>query len=299
MSSKVNIVMSAYNGEKYIRKQLDSLLEQKYKNIEIYVRDDCSTDATLQILNEYKEKYGIHVLTGKNLGFAASFFEVMRYAEDGDYWAFCDQDDIWFPDKILRAVKYLDKMDQKKPLLYYSLSSMFAGDDEDHSIGVQKPPKGSLCFRRAMTGTFGVGFSMVINKRLRDEMLKCDPYKVHSHDWLAGAIALGFGKIKIDNKICAGYRRLDTSVTKITFSKRMKWFFSSLKKDGDVRERNREYYRVYKDQLDEENLSWAKSFGEEKLTWRMQMKKVLCLKRWRPSVSSEIVMRFLMLKGKI
>lgn len=299
MSSKVNIVMSAYNGEKYIRKQLDSLLEQKYKNIEIYVRDDCSTDTTLQILNEYKEKYGIHVLTGENLGFAASFFEVIRYAEDGDYWAFCDQDDIWFPDKILRAVKCLDKMNQEKPLLYYSLSSMFAGDDEEQCLGIQKPPKGSLCFRRAMTGTFGVGFSMVINKRLRNEMLKCNPYKVHSHDWLAGAIALGFGELKIDNKICAGYRRLDTSVTKITFSKKIKWFLNSLNKEGDVRERNREYYRVYKDQLDEENLSWAKSFGEEKLTWRMQMKKVLCLKRWRPSVSSEIVMRFLMLKGKI
>lgn len=296
MNSKVNIVISTYNGEKYIKEQLDSLLAQSYENIEIYVRDDGSSDQTMQILETYKDKHGIHVYQGKNKGFAASFFDVLEYANEGDYWAFCDQDDIWYPNKIKLAVEWLDSQDQEMPLLYYSLSEMF---DEKGSLGIQKPPKNSLCFRRAMTGTFGVGFSMVVNKRLRDEMLQSDPYRVHSHDWLAGAIALGFGVLHMEEVVCAKYRRLDTSVTKISFRKKVKWLCTSLKQDGDVRQRNIEFYKKYKEKLNSENEQWARVFGKPELSLKTQIKKVFYPKRWRPSMSSEIVMRCLMMLGKI
>lgn len=297
MSSKVNIVMSAYNGEKYIREQLDSLLRQDYENCEIYVRDDGSKDDTVKILREYEKEHGIHVIEGKNQGFSASFFEVLRAAEEGDYWSFCDQDDIWFPEKIRFAVKWLDQQDQKKPLLYYSLSEMF--DESGKCLGIQEPPKGSLCFRRAMTGTFGVGFSMVINRKLREEMLTCDPYKVHSHDWLAGAIALGFGKVHVNHKICARYRRLDSSVTKISLKKKLQWASSMLRDDGDVAERNREYIRNYKGKLSPQKRKTAALFENEKYPFKVRLKKAFYPKRWRPGVSSELVMRFLMLAGKV
>lgn len=295
MKSRVNIVVSTYNGEKYIKEQMDSLLAQDYDNIRIYVRDDESSDNTLKILRQYEKQGDICVIQGKNKGFSASFFNVLEYAKEGEYWAFCDQDDIWFPEKISLAVKWLDAQNQNQPLLYYSLSEMF---DENGVLGLQEPPKNSLCFRRAMTGTFGVGFSMVVNKRLRDEMLKCDPDKVHSHDWLAGAIALGFGKIYVESKICARYRRLETSVTKISFTKKIKWLCSSICDQGDVRERNVEFYRQYKDCLPDKNRYWSKLFGDE-LSLQTQLKKVFYRKRWRPSLSSEVVMRFLMAIGKV
>lgn len=297
MSSKVNIVMSTYNGEKYIREQMDSLLSQTYDNIEIYVRDDGSKDDTVRILKEYQEKHAIHLIEGKNIGFSASFFEVLAAAEDGEYWSFCDQDDIWFPEKVSLAVEWMERQKQDKPLLYYSLSEMF--DESGKILGIQEPPKGSLCFRRAMTGTFGVGFSMVINRQLRAEMLKCDPDQVHSHDWLAGAIALGFGKMHVNHKICARYRRLDSSVTRISLSRKVRWAFSMLRDDGDVAERNREYIRVYRERLSPQKREIAELFNIEKYSLKKSLKKAFYPKRWRPGISSEIVMRVLMLTGKV
>lgn len=297
MSSKVNIVMSTYNGEKFLREQLDSLLNQKYQNCEIFVRDDGSKDGTVEILEEYEEKYGIHVIRGKNMGFCASFFEVLALADIGDYWSFCDQDDIWFSDKLSYAVQWLDSQKQDIPLLYHSSSEMI--DEEGNRIGIQDPPRGSLCFRRAMTGTFGVGFSMVINRRLREEMLKCNPYKVHAHDWLAGAIALGFGKVYVNHRICAKYRRLDSSVTRVSFCRKIKWFLSMLRDSGDVAERNCEYIKVYKGELSPQKQGIAELFEGRHYSLKIRLKKVFWSKRWRPSVSSELVMRFLMMAGKV
>lgn len=297
MNSKVNIVMSTYNGEKYIREQMDSLLSQTYENIEIYVRDDGSKDDTVKILKEYEESHGIHVIDGENMGFSASFFEVLAAAEDGDYWSFCDQDDIWFPEKVSHAVKWLDGQKQDKPLLYYSLSEMF--DESGKSLGIQEPPRGSLCFRRAMTGTFGVGFSMVINRRLREQMLRCDPDKVHAHDWLAGAIALGFGKVHVNHKICARYRRIESSVTRITLDRKIKWALATLYNNGDVAERNREYLRVYKGNLSSQKREIAELFDNGNYSLKKRLKKAFYPKRWRPGFSSELVMRFLMLAGKV
>lgn len=294
---KVNIILSAYNGEKYIREQLDSLLEQSYPNIAVYVRDDGSGDGTAAILKEYEKAGSITFIQGENLGFCGSFMELLRLAQDGDYWSFCDQDDIWYPDKVKLATEWLAGQEQDKPLLYYSLSEMVGEDGE--SLGLQKPPKHSLSFYRAMTGTFGVGFSMVINRRLREEMLKCDPAKVHSHDWLAGAVALGFGKVHVNRKVCAMYRRLDSSVTRITFWKKVAWGMAMLKDQGDVRERNMEYYRVYKDELPPKRERIASLFGEEGYSFKNSLIKVFYPRRWRPGIVSEIVMRGLMLIGKV
>ncbi len=294
---KVNVVISTYNGEKYIQEQLSSLFGQEYQNIDIYVRDDGSGDKTIQILQKYAESGQIVLLKGENVGYCKSFMKLLEMTEEGDYWAFCDQDDIWYPDKVRLAVEWMESQRQDKPLLYYSLSKMI--DEQGNKLGIEKPPKKALNFYRAMTGTFGVGFSMVINKALREEMLKCNPEKVHAHDWLAGAVALGFGKVHVNQKICAKYRRLDTSVTRISFMKKITWALSMLKNDGDVKDRNIEYYRVYKKNLPSDKAKVASLFGGRKYSLRKSLIKAFYPKSWRPNISSEIVMRCLMLIGKV
>lgn len=294
---RVNVILSTYNGEKYIEEQLASLLAQDYPNINIYIRDDGSTDSTIMILEKYVRQGKIHLLQGENLGFCGSFFELLKETKDGDYWSFCDQDDIWEKDKIQRAVVCMEKQNAERPLLYYSLSMMV--DEEGKELGVQEPPKGSMCFRRALTGTFGVGFSMVINRTLREYMLRCDYKRVHSHDWLAGAIALGMGDVILDRKICAKYRRLESSVTKITFEKKIKWFLNMLTEQGDVKERNMEYSRCFFNQLSEENRNWLNLFNKEKYSLWASLKKACYLHRWRPSLGSEAAMRILMIMGRV
>ena len=89
---KVAILLSTYNGEKYVKEQIDSFLNQTYKNVEIIVRDDGSKDSTVKILKEYQNNYNnIKLTVGKNLGFIKSFFELLKLG-DADYYAFADQD---------------------------------------------------------------------------------------------------------------------------------------------------------------------------------------------------------------
>lgn len=109
MSRKVAILLSAYNGEKYLEAQLDSLLKQKGCEIEIFIRDDGSTDRTLEIVQKYEnELQNVHVNSGKNIGYRDSFFELLFTAKDFDYYAFCDQDDVWMEDKLSAALEFLE-----------------------------------------------------------------------------------------------------------------------------------------------------------------------------------------------
>ena len=109
---KVAIIMSTYNGEPFIRQQLDSILNQTYKNIELVVRDDGSKDKTVEIIKEYQEKYeNIKFFQGENLGFVKSFFELLKLTE-ADYYSYADQDDIWIENKIEPAVNSLNKLDE-------------------------------------------------------------------------------------------------------------------------------------------------------------------------------------------
>ncbi len=96
----VSIALPVYNGEKYIREQLDSIYNQTYKNIEVVVSDDCSTDGTVKILEEYSQKYGLkYCVNEKNLGLNKNYVQAASLAS-GEYIAFSDCDDIWLPEKI-------------------------------------------------------------------------------------------------------------------------------------------------------------------------------------------------------
>jgi glycosyltransferase involved in cell wall biosynthesis len=101
----VSVVLGTYNGEKYLKEQINSILWQTYANIELIIADDCSTDETQTILKEYAGKYeNVHLyLNGTNLGLVRNFERAVQYAQ-GEYIAFADQDDIWLPEKIQRLV---------------------------------------------------------------------------------------------------------------------------------------------------------------------------------------------------
>lgn len=99
-NSLVSIAMATYNGEKYLRDQLDSIYSQSYKNIEVIACDDCSSDKTVEILKEYNERFGLqYFINEKNLGYTKNFEKAISFCQ-GEYIALSDQDDIWLPEKI-------------------------------------------------------------------------------------------------------------------------------------------------------------------------------------------------------
>ncbi|WP_296023787.1 glycosyltransferase [uncultured Treponema sp.] len=110
MSIKVSIALASYNGEKYIREQLDSILSQTVKDFELIVCDDCSKDSTLQILREYERKdRRIKIFENEqNLGFKKNFEKAILLCS-GEYIALSDQDDIWTKDHLEKLFSIIGK----------------------------------------------------------------------------------------------------------------------------------------------------------------------------------------------
>lgn len=123
------IMLSTYNGEKFLPELLDSLYNQENVNIHILVRDDGSIDATLKILEEYKKHFAkMSIIKGDNVGAAKSFFlllsEAVRLKKMYDFYAFCDQDDVWMKNKLFQSAACLRKSNNTYQLLYCSTLSV-------------------------------------------------------------------------------------------------------------------------------------------------------------------------------
>lgn len=101
------VLLSTYQGERYLREQLDSILAQKDVRVTLLVRDDGSRDGTLAILREYEARGCLTLLTGPNIGYRHSFMELCKQAPAADYYAFADQDDVWLPEKLSHAIGQL------------------------------------------------------------------------------------------------------------------------------------------------------------------------------------------------
>lgn len=117
INKKVDILMPTYNGEKYLREQLDSILNQTYKDIRLIISDDCSKDSTSEILKEYKEKDNrVEIyLQENNLGVVKNIEYLLKKVENPLYML-ADQDDVWLPEKIEKSV---EKLEQEKADLVF------------------------------------------------------------------------------------------------------------------------------------------------------------------------------------
>ncbi len=188
---KVLVLMSTYNGEKFIREQLDSLFAQKEVEASVLVRDDGSSDSTLAILDEYRVKYPLDYYTGDNLKPARSFMHLLFQAPDCDYYAFCDQDDVWDSGKLSAAVKALSRTD--KPAMYYCAMTLV--DEHLKPIGAYFRPES---FTRSLAASclFGdeiAGCTMVFNRALMQEVRLYEPDYLTMHDGWVHRVCLAVG----------------------------------------------------------------------------------------------------------
>lgn len=107
-TKSVQVVMSTYNGEKYLKEQIDSILSQEGVDVRLYIRDDGSSDRTTDILASYQEHKNVKIEKGNNLGFAKSFLTALDECDEADYYAFSDQDDVWEKDKLSTAIQSIN-----------------------------------------------------------------------------------------------------------------------------------------------------------------------------------------------
>ena len=109
----VQILLATYNGEKYLKHQLESILKQDYEQWGLLIADDCSSDNTLSIIEEFVAKdkrISTLPMLNNNIGSSETFFRLLRCA-DADYVMFCDQDDVWMPCKIRSSMSKMREME--------------------------------------------------------------------------------------------------------------------------------------------------------------------------------------------
>lgn len=217
--NKIAILISTYNGEKYIQELLTSIFSQTYKNIEVIVRDDLSTDNTVKILENNNDNI-LLLSSEKNLGVINSFETLLNYAlenTNSKYFMFCDQDDIWEEDKVESTLKKMLDMSKeninKKILVHTDLTIV-----NEKLIVINKsmmnythvnPTLNSL--NRLLIQNTITGCTVMINRQLAQKCLPI-PNNCIMHDWWIGLVASEFGEIGYVEKSTIKYRQHDNNV---------------------------------------------------------------------------------------
>lgn len=204
---KVNVLLSTFNGMQFLKQQLDSIANQDYESIEVSIRDDGSTDGTYNFCREYvKKKKGWDVTVGKNIGVFQSFMQLLLNADPkAEYYAFCDQDDMWFTDKISRAVKAFEKKEKPEiPTLY--CTRVLIADKNLDNVKVSRMPK-HISLHSALVENVAQGSTIVLNQTARNVLIKNIPEKLPIHDWWCYLLIAAMGEIIFDPNPSMIYRK--------------------------------------------------------------------------------------------
>ena len=197
-------------------------MEQDYREIFLAIRDDGSTDHTVEILKQYEEKYkNISVKQEENVGVIKSFFELVQNAdENSDYYAFSDQDDKWLKHKISRAVECLEKEDRDIPLLYCSNKILVDKELNPIHSEIDYTKEMFPSFGNALVQNICTGCTCVFNKKLYESIKNNIPNKIIMHDWWLYLVATAFGKVIYDKKSYILYRQHEGNVHGTIIKKR-------------------------------------------------------------------------------
>lgn len=205
----VSIAMCTYNGERFLKEQLDSLVAQDYRPLEIQVFDDRSTDRTFEILKAYEAEYDFikaHKNTS-NLGFIKNF-EAAISACSGEFIALCDQDDVWFPHKISTLVQEIGTHS-----LIYSHTALI--DSENQPQGDFLPDIKRLsgpCNRSLILGNCVTGHTCLFPRRLLEHVLPF-PAGIDYHDHWIAFVAATIGTIHYLNRPLSSYRQHEENLS--------------------------------------------------------------------------------------
>ena len=218
MSPNISIAMATYNGAKYIQEQLDSFAKQHYQPFELVVCDDGSTDETLQIIGEFAatSSFPVRIYRNEtNLGFANNFMKCASLCK-GDWIAFSDQDDVWFPEKFSKVVNLIEQRQSDKLVVVCHSADLV---NEDLTPTGQRTPNfqrdeikginehsGFLCIA-GFTITFKAELLAEIDSSLRPGDYFAPEQKWQSHDKWIAMLANALGEVAYISESLALYRR--------------------------------------------------------------------------------------------
>lgn len=300
---KVIVLMCTYNGEDYLGEQLESLLYQTYPNFSIIIRDDASTDGTIEILKRFaaRDKRVVLELSDINIGYPACFYALTDNAPEADYYFFADQDDVWFPEKIERAVHLMRREPEDEPVAYYSGYQVC--DEKLHVMEMSPAPADKFCLTNTMFQVCGLEFTMGINRCALQLLQDYKPVKAKARGMWMSMLYGTFGKVIYEDVPTANYRRHSSAVTSVKQSGIGFWLWriNFFWKGGEFdlyKLMLEDFYDVCGSRLNEEDKKELQLFAKEH-GFVNNVKKAFYHKRLRNKWIDELALRFVLLIGKI
>lgn len=208
-SGRVAILMATLNGTAYIQQQLGSLAKQSCQDWFLVVSDDGSTDDTLDCVEHFARRCGrpVVIRQGPGKGVFANFLSMtIDPSIQADYFAYCDQDDVWYHDKLSCAVAWLDTVPRDVPALYCGRTELIHQDGESYGLSplFRRPPD----FRNALVQSIAGGNTMVFNASAKQLLEQTGSVEAVSHDWwMYQVVSFAGGVVHYDPKPTVKYRQ--------------------------------------------------------------------------------------------
>ena len=278
----IAIIMGTYNGEKYIREQIDSILSQDYRGWKLFIFDDGSKDGTESIVKEYVKSYPDKIFFSKNrenYGAAGNFFNGIREVASllvpgAEYFCFSDQDDVWVEDKLNRSLAKIMQIEDGEPALVFSdvaITDKNLTITADSYFEAEKVDKTKISLNYLLMENKLIGGTVMVNRALVNLELKAEkagliPYeKAKMHDWWFGLLAAAFGKIGYVEGFTEYYRQHGNNVVGgESFNSYLK---ARISKIDEIRHRidenisqGEEFLKYFGEMLAEPELSIVKEF---------------------------------------
>ncbi len=233
--ANILVMMSTYNGSEFLKIQLDSLLNQIGVETKIIIRDDGSEDGTQEILEEYAQKGKLEWFQGENVGPCKSFLDLLYNSGEFEYYAFCDQDDYWYPEKLYAAIQKLT--DRTKPQLYFSKKNIV--DKNLRKMEVEDTKVVTTSYGAALLNGVAYGCTMVLNLKAVQLLKTYYPTKTSMHDVWAYRVISALGDVIYDEKSYIDYRQHGNNSVGV-----QKSFFERIKINlSNFKQRKYERYR--------------------------------------------------------
>ena len=211
---QIAILLGTRNGARFLEEQLNSFLSQTYKQWFLYVSDDASTDDTRDVIARFANQHDltIDLRAGPNAGFSRNFVSMTQDPTiSGDFFAFSDQDDVWYDKKLERALEALREVASDTPAMYCSRTELV--DENNNHRGYSRVFQISPSFRNALVQNIGGGNTMVFNLAAKKLLEAAGDVKVVSHDWWVYQVITGVGGTVIyDPSPTVKYRQHDKNI---------------------------------------------------------------------------------------
>ena len=213
---KVAVLMAVFEDARFLPEQLSSIRAQSHESFEVWVSRDCDGEDVGAVLEEHAPTFGadrFFILDGPKQGCSANFLSLVFNPEiRADYFAYSDQDDVWYRDKLSRAVAVLERAPDTAPAVYGSRTRLI--DESRRDMGLSPLYRRTPCFRNALTQNIASGHTMVMNRAARELLCASGVREGPIHDWWTYLLVTGAGgKMFYDPHPSAWYRRHRRNLT--------------------------------------------------------------------------------------